>query len=132
MTRARAIAPEGADMPDHLPRVYTDFRARFPDVARAQDRLAETLDAAGPLDDRTARLVKLGIAIGAQADGAVRSNVRKALAAGATSAEIEQVVVLSLTTRGFPALIAAWGWVREVLDSGEDDLLVPDGDDAGR
>jgi alkylhydroperoxidase/carboxymuconolactone decarboxylase family protein YurZ len=119
-------------MPDHLPRVYTDFRGRFPEVARAQDALAASLDTAGPLDDRTARLVKLGIAVGAQAEGAVRSNVRKALAAGASREEIEHVVVLSLTTRGFPALIAAWGWVREVLDS-DDGLALDaqDGEDPG-
>jgi len=26
------------------------------------------------------------------------------------------VVLLSMTTRGFPAAVAAWGWVQEVLD----------------
>jgi hypothetical protein len=26
------------------------------------------------------------------------------------------VVLLALTTRGFPAAVAAWGWIQEVLD----------------
>ena len=106
-------------MPDHLPEVYTDFRRRFTDVAHSQDALAASVDAAGPLDERTARLVKLGIAIGAQAEGAVRSNVRKALAAGASVAEVEQVVLLGMTTRGFPATVAAWQWMTEVVGERE-------------
>lgn len=107
-------------MSDHLPDVYQEFRDRFPDVMNAVGSLASAVDATGDLDERTVRLVKLGVAIGAQAEGAVRSNVRKALAAGATSADIEHVVVLALTTRGFPAVVAAWGWVREVLEASDD------------
>jgi 4-carboxymuconolactone decarboxylase len=104
-------------MTDHLPTVYVNFRSRFPDVAQALDGTAVAVDAAGPLDERTKRLVKLGLAVGALAEGAVRSNVRKSLAAGVTVEEIEQVVLLALTTRGFPAVVAAWGWVREVVDA---------------
>ena len=103
-------------MTDHLPDIYISFRERFPQVAQAQDRLATEVDAAGPLDKRTNRLVKLGIAVGSLSEGAVRSNVRKALAAGATTEEVQHVVLLSLTTRGFPAAVAAWGWVQEVLE----------------
>ncbi len=103
-------------MAEYLPEIYVSFRERFPQVAQAQDRLAAEVDAAGPLDERTSRLVKLGIAVGSLSEGAVRSNVRKALAAGATPEEVQHVVLLSLTTRGFPAAVAAWGWVQEVLD----------------
>jgi alkylhydroperoxidase/carboxymuconolactone decarboxylase family protein YurZ len=103
-------------MTDYLPDIYVSFRERFPQVAQAQDHLAAEIDAAGPLDERTSRLVKLGIAVGALSEGAVRSNVRKGLAAGATHEEIQHVVLLALTTRGFPAAVAAWGWIQEVLD----------------
>jgi len=102
-------------MTDHLPAVYVAFRDRFPDVAKNQDALASSIDAAGPLDEKTSRLVKLGIALGSQADGAVRSNVRKALQAGASHEEVEQAILLGLTTRGFPATIAAWQWMNEVI-----------------
>lgn len=104
-------------MADYLPDIYVSFREHFPQVTQAQDHLAAEIDAAGPLDERTSRLVKLGIAVGSLSEGAVRSNVRKALAAGVTSEEVQHVVLLSLTTRGYPAAIAAWGWAREVLDS---------------
>ncbi|WP_418608341.1 carboxymuconolactone decarboxylase family protein [Georgenia sp. SUBG003] len=45
----------------------------------------------------------------------MRSNVRKALAAGASVEEVEQVVLLGMTTRGFPATVAAWQWLNEVV-----------------
>lgn len=103
-------------MTDYLPDIYVSFRERFGQVAEAQDRVAAAVDAAGPLDERTSRLVKLGIAVGSLSQGSVRSNVRKALAAGASTEEVEQVVLLSLTTCGFPATVAALGWAQEVLD----------------
>jgi 4-carboxymuconolactone decarboxylase len=55
----------------HLPNVYVKFRNGFPGVASALDGLGEAVDAAGPLDERTARLVKLGLAIGAAAEGSL-------------------------------------------------------------
>ena len=105
---------------DHLPRAYREFRERFPQVDDAEGRVAAAVAAAGPLDERTTRIAKLAIAVGAQAEGAVRSNTRKALAAGVSAAEIEQVALLALTTRGFPAVMAAWGWMREVLEADDE------------
>jgi hypothetical protein len=39
--------------------------------------------------------------------------VRKARDAGASLAEMEQVVALAASTIGFPASVAVWNWVRE-------------------
>lgn len=100
---------------DHLPNVYVGFRGTFPEVAAALDGLGEATDAAGPLDERAARLVKLGLAIGALAEGSVRSNARKAVAAGASPDEVRQVAMLAITTCGFPTAIAGLGWIDEVL-----------------
>jgi 4-carboxymuconolactone decarboxylase len=100
---------------DHLPDVYLGFREDYPAVAAALDGLGEAVDGAGPLDERTARLVKLGLAVGALAEGAVKSNARKALAAGASPEEVRQVGMLAVTTCGFPAAIAGLGWIDEVL-----------------
>lgn len=104
---------------DHLPRVYLRFRNAYPSVAAALDGLGEAADAAGPLDERTARLVKLGLAIGSSSEGSARSNARKALAAGATPEEVRHVAILAFTTCGFPAGIAGLGWIDEVLDARE-------------
>ena len=102
-------------MADYLPDVYVDFRSRFPSVATAHDGLAREVDTAGPLDARTARLVKLGMAVASHSRGAVRSNVRKALDAGVEPAEIEHVILLALTTSGLPTVIASWQWAQDVL-----------------
>lgn len=102
-------------MSEHLPEIYQQFRADFPAVAAAQDALAAAVAGSGGLDERTLRLVKLGIAVGALAEGAVRSNVRKAIAAGASPDDVRQVALCAITTRGFPAAIAAVGWIDEVL-----------------
>lgn len=104
-------------MSDYLPDVYLGFRERFPTIAPALDQLGQATEAAGPLDLRTQRLVKLGIAVGALAEGAVRSNVRKALDEGATNEDIQHAVTLAITTVGFPATVAALGWVDEVLEA---------------
>jgi 4-carboxymuconolactone decarboxylase len=58
--------------------------APFPNIHAAHQELAKTCYEGGPLDPRSARLVKLGVAIGAQAEGAVRSHARRALAENMT------------------------------------------------
>jgi 4-carboxymuconolactone decarboxylase len=102
-------------MSDYLPDVYVSFRSRFGDVARALDALGGAIDRSGPLDERVRRLVKLGIAVGRLAEGAVRSHARQALAAGATPEEVRHVAVLAVTTAGFPTAVAALGWIDEVV-----------------
>jgi 4-carboxymuconolactone decarboxylase len=102
-------------MMDHIPEIYEDFRRDYPDLSAAYDALASSLHEAGPLDQKTRRLVKLGIAVGTESEGAVRSHVRKALGEGISRAEIEQTILLGLTTAGFPRMIAALKWAREVI-----------------
>jgi 4-carboxymuconolactone decarboxylase len=99
----------------HLPAIYNRFAQIFPEVHAAQEDLARACYAWGPLDERSARLVKLGVAIGAQAEGAVRSHARRALDEGHSADEIRHVAALALTTVGFPQTVAAIGWIEEVL-----------------
>lgn len=99
----------------HLPDIYEKFRQDYTDVFQKYTQLGMACRSAGPLDQKVQDLVKLGIAIGANSPGAVRSHTRKALASGATPAEIVHAVLLALTTTGFPNMIAAMGWVQEVL-----------------
>ena len=102
-------------MTDYLPDVYRHFSDRFPAVKEAFDSLGAAEHAAGPLSEKERRLVKLGIAVGAESEGAVRSHVRKLLGVGASQDEILHAIVLALTTVGFPATNAALGWAEEVL-----------------
>ena len=94
------------------PAAHQQFVGRFPSLGKAWDLVNEE-GREGPLDERTERLVKLAVAIGAMREGAVHSGVRKARDAGASLAEMEQVVALAASTIGFPASVAVWSWVRE-------------------
>jgi 4-carboxymuconolactone decarboxylase len=102
-------------MTDYLPEVYQHFQRHFPKVKKAFDALGAAEHDAGPLGERERRLIKLGIAVGAESEGAVRSHVRKLLGIGVSEAEILHAIVLALTTIGFPATNAALSWAEEVL-----------------
>jgi len=99
----------------YLPEIYTEFKEQFPEIAKAYDALAVTCHQWGPLDKKTRRLIKLGIAIGLSSEGAVRSHARRALEEGVSPDELRHTVLMALTTAGFPTMIAAMKWVEEVI-----------------
>ncbi len=101
---------------DFLPFSYKRLKKEFPEIEKEYDRLAKKCHAAGPLNEKTRRLVKLGIAIGSESEGAIKSHTRRALAIGITSDEIRHAVLLGLTTVGFPKMIAALNWVHEAFE----------------
>lgn len=94
------------------PQRYREFIDRFPDLSRAWEAINEA-GGKGPLDERSQRLVKLAVAMGAMREGAVRSGVRKALAMGISLEEIEQLVPLAAGTIGMPSAVACWSWILE-------------------
>lgn len=111
--RKRSKATSAAPQLRRAPAAFEAFVRRFPGLGRAWDQLGEAGAAAGPLEVRVQRLVKLAIAIGSRQEGAVHSGVRKALHAGASVAELEQVVALAASLLGLPATVAAYCQVRE-------------------
>lgn len=94
------------------PGAYTDFITRYPKLGEAWEAIHEA-GAVGPLDERTQRLIKLAVAIGAMKQGPVHASVRKALAQGITIEEMEQVVALSASTLGLPSAVAAHTWIHD-------------------
>ncbi len=100
-----------------LPKRFLRFQADYPAVYRAYKQLSDATQKAGPLPRKTAALVRLGIAVGARHEGAVHSHTRKALEAGASPAEIRHAVLMSVTTMGFPNMMAALSWVDDVLQA---------------
>ena len=96
------------------PKTYKKFISRYPKLGEAWDCITEA-GKQGPLDERTARLVKLAVAIGAMREGAVHSSVRKAQGIGISREEMEQVVALAASTMGMPATVAVFSWVQDVV-----------------
>lgn len=97
------------------PQRFLKFGHDFPEVMAAYEALGSAAHEAGPLDVKSRALVKLGIAAGARLEGAVHSHARRALREGCTPGEIRHAILLTVTTIGFPAMMAAMSWVDDEL-----------------
>jgi alkylhydroperoxidase/carboxymuconolactone decarboxylase family protein YurZ len=105
--------------PGKLPGTFKQFCDKFPALANAHDAMTDAAFDAGPLDEKACSLIKIGISLGAGLESAVKSHVRRASEAGASPAEIEQAILLAMTTVGFPRTVAAWSWARQQFERDE-------------
>lgn len=103
-------------MKSRLPARFLNFQKTYPELFAAYEDLGKAATSSGPLDRKQIALVKLGVAAGARMEGAVHSHCRRALEAGATPEEIRHVILLTVTTLGFPSMMACLSWVDETLD----------------
>ncbi len=101
-------------MPKQLPKAVDLLRKRHPDVWKAFNDLGARCHQAGPLGEKSRRLVKLALSIGAGLEGATHSAVRNARKSGVTPEEIDHVAVLAITTLGLPAATRAMTWIGDV------------------
>jgi len=69
--------------------VAEQIRTNNPEIWKAFNNLAQACHNAGPLDEKTRRLVKLAIAVGAGTEGGTHSAVRHAAEAGVTARRSE-------------------------------------------
>jgi 4-carboxymuconolactone decarboxylase len=98
---------------EELPKPVTRFKQRYPGVWDAFTELGEQCHDAGPLDERSRRLVKLALSIGAGLEGATHSAARNARKAGLNEEEINHVVALAVTTVGLPSATRAFTWIQD-------------------
>lgn len=103
---------------DELPPLVQDIAARYPQVWDAFNRLGDSVANAGPLDEKTQRLVKLAIAVGGGLQGAVHSHVRRGLNEGISAEEMVHVALLAITTVGWPSAMARLSWMEDILKEG--------------
>ena len=100
-----------------LPAQYLGIQKRYKGVIKAVENLGKATKAAGPLNEKTARLIQLAAAASVRSEGSVHSHVRRAQAAGAKPGEIRHTIILLTSTIGFPSVSAALSWVDDVLES---------------
>ncbi len=105
-------------MPYELPSQFKALAREYPDVCKAFQDLGTQCHETGPLDEKTRRLVKLGISIGTCSEGAVHSAVRNALKTSVSKEEILHVGILAITTIGVPHALAAITWMKDLLEGG--------------
>jgi 4-carboxymuconolactone decarboxylase len=99
-----------------VPERFQAFGKKNPQISAAYENLSAACRRAGSLSERDCALVKIGVAAGSHMEGAVHSQVRKALDGGINPAEIRHAIILSLPSIGFPRMMAALAWADDVLD----------------
>lgn len=100
-----------------LPAAAGDIAEANPEIWTAFAALGKVCAEAGPLDGKAARLVKLALAIGAEAEGAVHSHTRRALAEGLSAEALKHVALLGIPTLGFPHAVKALTWIGDITDA---------------
>lgn len=100
-------------MRKELPKPVEEFRTEYSDVWKAFTELGDKCHKAGPLDEKTRRLVKVALCIAAGLEGGTHSAVRNALASGCATEEIRHVAILATSTIGLPATIRALTWIND-------------------
>jgi 4-carboxymuconolactone decarboxylase len=103
----------------YLPDIFKTFVERHREISETLLKVGELCYQAGPIDQINQHLIRMGIAVGSNSQGGVRSHARRALDAGATKEQVLQTVLLSATIVGFPAMIAAYGWLEELISARE-------------
>ncbi len=103
-------------MKEKLPDFLEGVIKQYPEVWKAYQDFGEACSDAGPLDEKTVRLVKLALAVGAKSEGAVHSHTRRALKQGISPEELRQVALLAVTSIGWSPSMAALSWVQDVVD----------------
>lgn len=99
------------ELPEFLKKVID----RYPEVWQEYGNLSQVIKLLKGLDDKSQRLVKLGIAVGAGRQGAVHSHTRKCRRAGFRNDELYHVALLAITTIGWSGAIAALSWINDEL-----------------
>lgn len=95
---------------------YETVKKHHPDYIAAVENLGKTVKEAGPLDEKTAHLIKLAASVATKSEGATHSHAKRALESGATEEEIRHCILLLTNTIGFPTVMAGMSWVNDILN----------------
>lgn len=106
---------------EHRPLITNLDRLRdySPEIADAYRSLRGAIDGYAESEDKQRQLVMLAGFAATLNEGGFRVHCNRAVAAGATIAEIEQAVLLMLgTSLGLATTIDVLGWLRDELGGG--------------
>jgi alkylhydroperoxidase/carboxymuconolactone decarboxylase family protein YurZ len=100
-------------MPRQIPKPVEELWKHYPTVWKAFNEFGSRCHAAGPLNEKSRRLVKLAFSVGAGPEGATHSAVRNAPNVGISQEEIDHVALLAASTLGMPAATPSFTWIRD-------------------
>ena len=98
-----------------VPGPFRKFVESYPECGMTYEALALASREAAGFGEKEAELLKLALSLGSRLEGAAHSHARRALEAGATSAEVRGVALLGLTTLGLPHTMMGTSWIEDVL-----------------
>ena len=101
---------------EDFPKHYNKIKALYPDFFEVYEVLGETAKNAGPVDKRMAHLIQLAAAAAIRSEGGVHSHARRALEEGVSIEEIRHALLLLTPTIGFPTMMAAMSWIKDVIN----------------
>ena len=90
------------------------LRETAPEVAEAFVAMRGAIDASGPLDEKVRSLVACAAFVATNNEAGFRSHAHRAVAAGATRAELVQTILITLGfTQGIAPVAQALGWIDQ-------------------
>ena len=99
-----------------MPKTLDDFKSQFPHTWTAYEQLRNACDHAGPLDAKTAELIKVGISAALEHEGGLVAHISQARAEGAPPAEIYHAILLATGLAGFSAALGGFQTAKEYLE----------------
>lgn len=96
------------------PRFYENLTKEYSDILNALENLVKVARKDVSLDEKTIQLIQLAASAAIRSEGAVHSHARRALESGATKEEIIAVLLMLISTIGFPSVAAAISWVKDI------------------
>ena len=99
-----------------LPEAFQSLVDKYPEVWEAHEKLTIACAEAGPLNRKTAELIKIGICIGGGLQTATQRHAIMAVENGATKEEVYQTALMAMTTLGHPRAAAGWKWINDALE----------------
>lgn len=97
-------------------RLFNEFVEKYPAVFEAHEKLGSEIKEAGPLEEKTLQLIQLAAAAASGSEGGVHSHTRRALGSGAVADEIYHALISLISTIGFPKVMAAISWSRDIIN----------------
>jgi alkylhydroperoxidase/carboxymuconolactone decarboxylase family protein YurZ len=85
-----------------------------PEINEALTNLRQKCEEGTNLDAKTAILMKLSVAVGAGFENTFKSHTTKALKLGVREDQIEEIILINLTSIGYSKAVVALNWVHEV------------------
>jgi AhpD family alkylhydroperoxidase len=96
-----------------MAQLLDDFQEQFPAIWKAYTELKTACDQGGPLDRKTAELIRIAISVAMEHEGGLVAHIAQARKAGASDEEINHAIVLATGLSGFPAALKAFGAAKE-------------------